>query len=67
MMNLKKLAAGIVIALVVGVSAIAGNMNAGIASADGPVVDVQARSQPVSVGYQEISMKKGVIHQIYFD
>lgn len=67
MMNLKKLAAGIVIALVVGVSAIAGNMNAGIANADGPVVDVQARSQPVSVGYQEISMKKGVLHQIVWD
>ena len=36
MMNFKKLAAGTAIALVVGISAIAGNMSLGTASADGP-------------------------------
>lgn len=74
MKNLKKLAAGSAIALVIGASAIAGPMSTGSASADGHVSDepgyFELTSDTDSVGrlqWQDISLKRGITSDMQFD
>ena len=54
MKNLKKLAAGTAIALVIGVSAFSGSMNAGIVNADEPTPDQLVLEETRMMGNFEI-------------